>query len=268
MSELSDFYQELQSEVIDFAQGGGGSEEALGFKENAFTDIISQDLSAAGIVESPVVCYFEAGPRTRMMKINGYSLPDEDTQLDLIVTLYHGGDEPSKVNASAVDKAYSQLTRALEKAISGYHKEMEPGSDAYSMVFDVWSSRDRIDRVRLILVTDGEVVQRKEKERKGKIEGYTAHYEIWDVERLRRFRSSGTTHESIQIDLSHLPDGGVPCVSVANDNLGYGTSAAVFPGQLLCDLYDEYGQRLLELNVRSSLQARGKVNSGLLSQPP
>lgn len=263
MSELIDFFAELQSEVMDFAHGGGAAENG-GFKENAFTDIVSQDLSAAGIVESPVVCYFETGPSNRTLKINGYSLPDEDTQLDLIYTLYHGGDSPSRVGAKDVDQAYGKLTRALEKAIKGYHEEMEPGSDAYSMIHDIWSSRESIDRVRLLLVTDGEVVQRKEKERKEQIGGYTATYEIWDVERLRRFRSSGTTHESIQIDLSHLPEGGVPCVQIANDDLGYGTSAAVLPGQLLCDLYDDYGQRLLELNVRSYLQARGKVNSGIL----
>jgi hypothetical protein len=263
MSETLEFYRELQSEVLDFAQGGG-SDEASGFKENAFTDIVSQDLSAAGIVESPVVCYFEAGPSNRMLKINGYSLPDEDTQLDLIYTLYNGGDSPSKISAKDVDQAYGKLTRALEKAVSGYHEEMEIGSDAYSMIYDIWNSRENIDRVRLLLVTDGEIIQRKEKERKEEIGGYTATYEIWDVERLRRFRSSGTTHESIQIDLSHLPGGGVPCVQIANDNLGYRTSAAVFPGQLLCDLYDDYGQRLLELNVRSYLQARGKVNSGIL----
>lgn len=263
MSETLEFFQELQSEVLDFAQGGG-SDEATGFKENAFTDIISQDLSAAGIVESPVVCFFESGPSNRTVKINGYSLPEEDTQLDLIFTLYSGGDSPRKVNAKDVDQAYSKLTRALEKAISGYHKKMEPGSDAYAMIYDIWSSRENVDRVRLLLITDGEVVQRKEKERKEQIGEYTATYEIWDVERIRRFRSSGTTHESIEIDLSDLEGGGVPCVQTPNNEVGYKTVAAVLPGELLFKLYDDYGQRLLELNVRSYLQARGKVNSGIL----
>src|SRR6185436_11053274 len=42
------------------------------------------------------------------------------------------------------------------------------------------------------------------------------------------------------------------------------TWVAVFPGTLLAALYDEHGSRLLELNVRSYLQARGKVNKGIL----
>jgi hypothetical protein len=39
---------------------------------------------------------------------------------------------------------------------------------------------------------------------------------------------------------------------------------AIFPGILLRDLYDEHGSRLLELNVRSYLQAKGKINKGIL----
>ena len=38
---------------------------------------------------------------------------------------------------------------------------------------------------------------------------------------------------------------------------------AVFPGEWLADIYHEYGARLLELNVRSFLQATGKVNRGI-----
>lgn len=38
----------------------------------------------------------------------------------------------------------------------------------------------------------------------------------------------------------------------------------MIPGSILHDWYDEYGARLLELNVRSYLQARGKINKGIL----
>ena len=51
---------------------------------------------------------------------------------------------------------------------------------------------------------------------------------------------------------------------MTDETLGYRTCVALFPGTILHDLYDEYGSRLLELNVRSYLQARGKVNKGIL----
>ena len=37
----------------------------------------------------------------------------------------------------------------------------------------------------------------------------------------------------------------------------------IFPGDVLNEIYAQYGPRLLELNVRSFLQARGKVNQGI-----
>jgi hypothetical protein len=37
----------------------------------------------------------------------------------------------------------------------------------------------------------------------------------------------------------------------------------IVPGNVLANLYDEYGTRLLELNVRSFLQAKGAVNRGI-----
>jgi hypothetical protein len=40
---------------------------------------------------------------------------------------------------------------------------------------------------------------------------------------------------------------------------------AIIPGELLFQLYTQYGARLLEHNVRSFLQAKGKVNRGILN---
>jgi hypothetical protein len=38
---------------------------------------------------------------------------------------------------------------------------------------------------------------------------------------------------------------------------------AIVPGTVLKEIYETYSARLLELNVRSFLQARGKVNQGI-----
>src|SRR5207245_10348315 len=51
---------------------------------------------------------------------------------------------------------------------------------------------------------------------------------------------------------------------VSDDGLGYQTCVAMIPGQVLYELYEEHGARLLELNVRSYLQARGKINKEIL----
>ena len=37
----------------------------------------------------------------------------------------------------------------------------------------------------------------------------------------------------------------------------------MLPGEFIARIYEEHGPRLLELNVRSFLQSRGKVNRGI-----
>ena len=84
------------------------------------------------------------------------------------------------------------------------------------------------------------------------------------LERFRRLRESGTIYEPLDVDLRTLPGGGLPSVRLDTGSKSFQTWVTVFPGMVLADLYDEHGSRLLELNVRSYLQARGKVNKGIL----
>src|SRR5262249_3744450 len=122
----------------------------------------------------------------------------------------------------------------------------------------------KFDRVNFLLFTNCRLAVRREKERKTKVHGGPAAYEVWDIERFRRLRESGAGYEALNVDLRGQPHGGLPYVRLDVKDEGYRTCVAIFPGSLLHDLYDEHGSRLLELNVRSYLQAKGKINKGIL----
>ena len=265
MNQLQKFYDQLMDDVIAGASGaGGGTQPNTAFKENAFTDIVLSDLEAAGTVEAPVACYFASTASRQPFKINGYSIPEEDSRLDLVVTDFRSDSALHKLTGTDVDRCFRQALRFLSVAVEEGPEAADSGHEEHAMLRDIFEKRRDFDRVRMILITNGQVVQRKEKERREKVNGYQIGYEIWDLERLRRFRSSGATHEPVQVDFSGLPDGGLRCVPVADEALGYETCVAILPGQVLYELYDQYGARLLELNVRSYLQARGKINKGIL----
>jgi hypothetical protein len=260
MMKIEDFIIEFKQDVIDRSN----SDDVFSTKEEAFTAIMAEELSAAGSLESPEICFFEHGASSSLKRANGYSVPDEDSQLDIFVSLYHGSNNIETVNTKDVERCFNQATRFFESAIKGLHERVEPGSAGFSMLHHIYELRDEIDRVRFILFTDGKVVQRSKKKLREQVGQYLVAHEIWDIERIHRFRSSGASHEPVEVDLTTLTGGGIPCISVKSSETGYHTNSAVFPGSLLYDLYDEYGQRLLELNVRSYLQARGKVNKGIL----
>ena len=82
--------------------------------------------------------------------------------------------------------------------------------------------------------------------------------------RLHRLETSGHAREPIEVDfverfgrpLCRACPTGTPRRRLRRD-------ARRVPGAWLADIYHEYGRALLELNVRSFLQATGKVNRGI-----
>src|SRR5438045_1891793 len=100
---LHRFHAEIESEITDRARMAGAQITGE-FREMAFTEILGEELEAAGILEGPAIRHFEAGAGAGSMKVNGYAVPDEDSRLDLIVTVYKGpAEELQSINASEVD---------------------------------------------------------------------------------------------------------------------------------------------------------------------
>ena len=76
------------------------------------------------------------------------------------------------------------------------------------------------------------------------------------------YQISEESHVPIEIDFKE--EGFlVPCLPASSDNEDYQSFIAIIPGICLANLYERYGARLLEQNVRSFLQFSGKINKGI-----
>ena len=82
------------------------------------------------------------------------------------------------------------------------------------------------------------------------------------MERIHKLFESGENKEEIEIDLHEFDNNGIPCL-IASKTEDYESYLCNIPGILLANLYNKYGGRLLEGNVRSFLQTKGKVNKGI-----
>jgi hypothetical protein len=261
--DLADFYRELEADVTSEANPAGGSR--ANFREEAFVRIVSEDLEQAGVLESPTICHHEWGSGNTAFKANGYGFPEEDSRLDLVVAEYrHAADKPDSLNSSDIERAFRRADRYLAKAWDGLFEEIDVSDERRSMAEAVHDRRQDIDRIRIILVTNAKQSQRKEAMLKDRIRDVEVSYDIWDIERIRRLRESGAASEPLEIDLTKHLEHGLPCTRLDADEDGHHTCVSILPGEVLADLYDEHGARLLELNVRSYLQARGKVNKGII----
>src|SRR5215212_8188349 len=95
--KLLNFHLQLESEITDRARSGNGN-VAGDFREAVFTELVSDELEESGVLESPQIFHYEGGTGAGSMKVNGYSVPEEDSRLDLVVTIYKGPvDVPTTV---------------------------------------------------------------------------------------------------------------------------------------------------------------------------
>ena len=84
----------------------------------------------------------------------------------------------------------------------------------------------------------------------------------FDLQDYFRFEGSGEL-EPLVIDFTEY-DQQVKCINVDLINPDVTSYMAVIPGKIVADIFQKFGSRLLEQNVRSFLSIRGHVNKNML----
>ena len=251
------FAQELTAEV----------EEALSpetpFSQEVFTRLVLERLEEAGHLDGTFPLYQEGRVKNAAYRIDGYAYDEERARLDLFTTLYSGDLPPSKLGAADVTKALERALRFASACVDGLASQLEPANtDASDLARLIEATAADLTAIRIVLLTDGIV---------GNItppvdwRGKPLEFEAYDIVRLFRVLGEGETRGDIVVDLVALTGHAIPCLHVPAQNDDYDAYLAVLPGEVLSQVYERYGVRLLELNVRAflGLQGRKSVNAEL-----
>jgi len=269
--ELLNFIQRMSSEVHDRSSGGSESDGSVDFKENVFVEYVLEQLAEMGIVENPEVCHYERRAPRGSLRVNGFAVNDDGDTLDLFAAIFLDLQQPSNVSKEEMTRAANEAIRFFDAARKGLHQQMETASDAFGMASRIYEVAPRLTRARVFVLTDGR--SRIKDVRRAKVKGLPVllEVEIWDVERLFRSMQSGLPRDVIEIDFERTFGAPIPCLAMPRSPEDYFSYLMIMPAEILYRLYDDYGPRLLEFNVRSFLQAKGKVNRGIrdtLKQEP
>ena len=260
-NELVVFYQNVLQEI----KSNQLSAEEGGNLEQLFTDWASELLSEKGDVEDKArVAYDEKFLGTKKQhKINGYFISENNLTLELYITIFKGTTEPIRIGKDEIDTAEKRISNFFRKGIynEDYLNEIEESSEIFDLALALSKSqelRENLERVNIIILTDGlypgEIPKDKE------ISGYPLYYRVVDLDYLNNI--SEKSHIPIEIDFKQMGLD-VPCVMSPNSNEEYQAYLAIIPGTALASIYEKYGSRLLEQNVRSFLQFTGKINKGI-----
>lgn len=258
--ELLDFHETLKGEVETAGEDGAVPETPLGW-DARLAEVILGYMEESGYANEPVMCPHEDTTGRDRCRVVGYSVRDDGRTLDLYTAAFVSGSGINPIPASEISRLTGRAARFFRYAVKGALDRFDGNQGARDAAEAIHDAASQLEDVRVFLLTNGRA---KEYDVDSiHIEEIPVEFSIMDIERL--FRSAGrpTMRADIQIDFREMLGRPLPALEVLPTPDEYETYLAIFPGELIYKLYETYGPRLLEFNVRSFLQARGKVNQGI-----
>lgn len=255
--EIEEFYKDFFQDVSVSAD----ADER--YAEDAFFDLFCEQLIEAGELDSADRAQYLP---PKGMRIDGYGGDPaaSDGILSLIIADFNQSAEIVTLTASDMDaifkRAYNFLLKSLDPS---FRESLEETGAAFGLADLIAKRWGTVEKVRLFLISNRVLSERVDGREAGEVNGVPITYSVWDLGRLYRFAASGHGREEIEIDLVKDFGGPVAALPAHLNEAGYESYLVVIPGKQLAEIYDRWGGRLLEQNVRVFLQARGNVNKGI-----
>lgn len=262
MTEIEKYYQSLQQEIIALQE----SDEEGASREQLFTRIVVEMLANAGETENTTIAYDEKDfGRKGQHKINGYAISDNYETVDLFISIYLTDENIVSVPKKDIDQAETRITNFFRKATyNDYANEIDESMQIFEFANTLGNYqelKENLIRVNAFILTNGEY--KGDIPASKKINGVQMFYQIFDIQKF--YQLSETSRLPIELDFTDFcgEKYDIPCMPASNSNADYKAYLAIIPGKCLAKLYEQYGSRLLEQNVRSFLQFTGKINKGI-----
>lgn len=256
--DINEFRNGILDEVHFNASLNGTSprEEFLAMYSNALVD-------AEEFEDFEQLAYEGVGPQNRRILIDGYYYNEFENCLIIVACPFADSVEIQSLTATEAEVHFRRARAFVEESMSGFiQKYAEESSPGYGLAIDVQKRYSNVSKYKFYLLTDMAMSTRIREIPGTTIGSATAEYHIWDIARLQSLFASETGKEDIVIDLKNFSEHGIPCLQ-AGATEEYTAYLCNMPGSILAHLYNTYGGRLLEGNVRSFLSAKGKINKGI-----
>jgi hypothetical protein len=204
------------------------------------------------------------GSRKKRARIDAFGYDELDNALYAVVADAIENTGGATVTKTDADALFSQLTWFLEVAKDDRLRSDIPKTEmAAQFAWTIGEKWPLVEKVKLILVTNKTLSDRIRTYEVEPVAGKRTEAQIWDESRLFQLLESKTGREDTKIDLETFGIGGLPMLAVDSGMQGTSTYLTVVPGSVIASIFDRFGSRLLEGNVRGFLSTRGAVNKGI-----
>lgn len=260
MTDLEEFHHQLIADIQ-------GDADVLGLVTvEAFFEKAGELLTEAGEIDGANRAYFDGSYSRGNLQIDGYGGDprDGDGILSLILCDFALSDEVRVLNKAHVQRLLQRPYRFLKASLEAdFRDQLEETSAGFGVADLIATTWKDVEKVKLIIVTNGDFRARADAANVSDLDGRPVTLSVWDLKRLKQFVQQGQARANLVIDFEKDFGGAIPLLRASEGGASLESYLAIMPGRQLAAIYDKWGPRLLEANVRSFLQARGKVNRGI-----
>lgn len=236
------------------------------FQSIAFVEEAAERLiTAEELADIDLVQYQGTGRKGRRLQIDGYSWEPATGFLTILVADFSPEEEAREPLTLTEAKKFFRSCQGffLDSASGSLSETIEASAPAFGIAGFIRETRDEIEKIRILLVSNRRMSDRIKSIPPETEDGFTFTFNIWDTQRFFLAQVSGTGREALEVDLREWNPKGLEVLRGFSTQEGTTSYLAAIPAMVLAQVYEKFGSRLLEANVRSFLSTRGKVNSGI-----
>ena len=194
---LIQYSRDLAAEVEDAIRAG---EDAV-YSEEEFTRIVLDKLGDEGALDNPIYLYQEGTFGRTRYKITGFSISEAEDRLLLVTTVHTGELPPRDLTTEEIRDAVTQAANFYKCSVDGLYTKIEPSnSEASDLARRIFDIHDRIEVVRVVLISDG-MSGLKSLDIKDTKDGARVLVDLYGIERLHRILGNGLTRDDIVLDV-------------------------------------------------------------------
>jgi hypothetical protein len=249
-----DFFYEFMDSV---EQKG----RVLGSRQTPFLQEILPFINSE---DEPAIIYF--GNKESKIQLNGYLYESDINTLSLYVVEY----DPFTVEDELPVTSMTSLKEFANKAKRFFTQSetilqlADRSMEYFDLAKMIVDKKDEIEEINIYVVTSKFYQTNKPIDLN--IPGIeTVNVHVWDMDRIFKLSEAEQGIREFDINFELEYDGALEMMHVPNitENGQIDCYIGVIPAKLLAKLYDDWGPKLVERNVRSFLQARGGTNKGI-----
>ena len=256
--DLDDAFGSFWSDLLFEAEASGEPQAAAFF--SMYAKLAAGNGDTIDLAYTPVRNQGRGG-----YQLDGCALDPERGDLYLAISDFRAERDLETLNAAQVDALFERVRRFCEQAIlPSYLAAIEETSPAFEAAWLIHSGRAKIRRIRVIVFSNAKMSTRRKPETSAQVLGVPFVCSVLDFARYADISTAKGGVEPIEIDVAAVNGAPLPCLPAYAIDGEHASYLVAVPGSFLAEIYGLYGARLLEQNVRTFLQAKTKVNSGII----